>query len=203
MIAHFSANAFEAFVKHLSFREIQQKIIGHFMTLAGDEANRASQIVLAILRLVPTILLAALYLVALFVHSWWIGLAVVVFLGSMGIGMIGAFRRSHDLGARQQAESRTLNTFFVDALSGLRTVRGFNAESYAASRYRQMIQQYARTCFSVDSVNILGRALPALLLLAAGITLAWVWLDEGTLRTHLAFVMAATVIVLRFYPLVG
>lgn len=203
MIAHFSANAFETFVKHLSFKDIQAKSIGHFITLAGDEANRASQIVSAIVRLTPTILLALLYFGALVAHSRWIGLVVFLFLALTAVSMIGAFRRSHDLGARQQAESRVLNTFFVDALSGLRTVKGFNAEDYAASRYRQMIRQYARTCFEVDAVNVLARTLPALFVLAAGIIAIVFWLDERILAERLAFAMAAAIIILRFLPLVG
>jgi ABC-type multidrug transport system fused ATPase/permease subunit len=203
MIAHFSASAFEAFVKHLSFREIQEKTIGHFITLAGDEANRASQIVFALTRLIPTILLVLLYFGALVFHSLWVGLAVLAFLLLAAVGLIGAFRLSHDLGARQQAESRALNTFFMDALGGLRTVRGFNAEEYAASRYRDMIRQYARTCFGVDAVNILGRTLPALILLLAGLLAIAFWFDERELAAHLSFAMAATIIVLRFLPLVG
>jgi ABC-type multidrug transport system fused ATPase/permease subunit len=203
MIAYFSANSFEAFVKHLSFSEIQKKTIGHFITLAGDEANRASQIVLATVRLIPTTLLALLYLLTLFAHSLWIGGTVTAILILVGLGIGGAFRRSRDLGARQQTESRALNTFFVDALSGLRTVRGFNAESYAASRYREMIQQYARTCFAVDSVNILGRALPALVLLTVAALGALAWLEADALSANLAFAMAAVVMVLRFFPLVG
>jgi ABC-type bacteriocin/lantibiotic exporter with double-glycine peptidase domain len=203
MIAHFSASAFEAFVKHLSFKDIQEKTIGHFMTLAGDEANRASQTVLASLRLVPTLLLAALYLGALFVHSLWVGAGVVAFLVCMGIGMVGAFRTSHQLGRRQQDESRSLNTFFVDALSGLRTVRGFNAEDYAASRYRQMIDRYVRTCFAVDLVSILGRILPALLLLVVALLGAAFFVDQETVTRNIGFAMAATAIILRFLPLVG
>jgi ABC-type multidrug transport system fused ATPase/permease subunit len=203
LIAHFSANAFEAFIRHLTFSDIQSRSIGHFITLAGDEANRASQIVIAAIRLVPTLLLALLYFVALFVQALWVGFAVLAFLIVMGLGMVGAFRRTHDLGVRQQAESRVLNSFFVDAMNGLRTVRAFGAEAYAGARYRDMINQYAYTCFSVDAVNILGRALPAIcLVLAAGVSVV-VWMDETILASRLAFAMAATVIVLRFLPLVG
>ena len=203
MIAHFSANAFETCVRDLSFRDIQDKSIGHFITLAGDEANRASQIVTALVKLFPIVLLALLYLGALLIQSKWVGMAVIFFLTLTLIGMTGAFRRSHDLGARQQEESRALNTFFIDALNGLRTVRAFNAEDYAASRYREMIKQYARTCFSVDAVNILGRAVPALLLLIGVIVATVFWMNETALSENLAFAMAAAILILRFLPLVG
>jgi ABC-type multidrug transport system fused ATPase/permease subunit len=203
LIAHFSANAFDSFVNRLSFREIQEHKIGHFITLAGDEANRASQIVAALARLLPTVLLALLYLVSLFIYSTGLGLALIGFMLVSGIALLGAFRRSHRLGSRQQSESRELNTFFIDALGGLRTVRGFNAEAYAVSRYRDMIGQYARTCFSVDAVNILGRALPAVLLLLIIVVAIALWLDQDFLNEHLAFGMAATILVLRFLPLVG
>jgi ABC-type bacteriocin/lantibiotic exporter with double-glycine peptidase domain len=203
MIAYFSANAFAAFVEHLEFRDIQEKSIGHFIAVAGEEANRASQIVLSVLRLIPTTLLALLYFGALAMHSLPVGILVFIFLGSTGVAMIGALRRSHRLGIRQQDESRALNTFFIDSLNGLRTVRGFNSERYVASRYRQMIDKYAKTCFAVDAVNILGRALPVLILLVAGLCASMLWLHEETIARHLAFVMATAIIVLRFFPLVG
>lgn len=202
-IAYFPANAFETCVRALSFRDIQDKSIGHFITLAGDEANRASQIVSALVKLFPILLLALLYLGALLIQSKWIGMAVIFFLALTLLGMAGAFRRSHDLGVRQQEESRALNTFFIDALNGLRTVRAFNAEDYAASRYREMIRRYARTCFSVDAVNILGRTVPALLLLIGVITATVFLMNERALSENLAFAMAAAILILRFLPLVG
>ena len=61
LIAHFSGSAFDSFVKQLSFQQIQEHKIGHFITLAGDEANRASQIVAGLARLFPTILLRILF----------------------------------------------------------------------------------------------------------------------------------------------
>lgn len=203
LIAHFCALAFETFVKHLSFKEIHEYSIGHYITLAGDEANRASQIVTAILKLASTGLLAALYLAALAYHSIWVGFAVLIFLGTSGAGLLGAFQRSHELGVRQQEESRTLGTFFIDSLSSLRTVRAFNAENYVASRWAEMLRRYARTCFSVDAINILARVLPAALLVVVGMLLMGYWITLDTLSRYLAFGFAATIMLLRLLPLVG
>ena len=45
--------------RDLSFTEIHKHQIGHFVTLAGDEASRGSQIVVSIMRLLPIVFLFA------------------------------------------------------------------------------------------------------------------------------------------------
>jgi ABC-type multidrug transport system fused ATPase/permease subunit len=182
---------------------VQKETIGHYITLAGDEANRASQIVASFTRLVPIGALVCLYGAALFVHSAQLGTAILLFFLVTLLSLWGGFRKSLELGRRQQQESRTLNTHFIESLSGLRTVRGYNGEDFVSDKYDRMISGYAWTSFAVDLVNLLGRMIPAallVLLLLAGILL---FLDERTFSQHVAFAFVSAAMVMRLLPVVG
>jgi ABC-type multidrug transport system fused ATPase/permease subunit len=201
LIAHFSSRALESFVHHLSFKDVQKEQAGHFLTLAGDEANRGANIVTALMKLVPYVLLFALYITALFYSSWRIGLGLLAFM-LLALALLGgAFKRTHSLGQRQQDESRRLNTHFIDSLSGLRTVRGFTAEAFVSNRYREMIGGYARTCFLIDALNAVASNLPTVLLMFSLLLGALFLVDNAWLAANMAVLLAGTVVVLRLLPL--
>jgi ABC-type multidrug transport system fused ATPase/permease subunit len=200
LISHFSARALEAYTRHLSFAEVQSQSVGHFMAVAGEEANRAANIIASILKLAPLFVLFTLYGVMLFVQAWQIGVALIVFSLVVMLSLMGIFRRSHAIGERQQRESRALNTHFIETLSGLRTVRSLTGESFVTARYDQMMKQYARTGFAIDSLNQVASMLPtvflALVLLVAGLSAG-----NDYLTVILPVIMVGAMMVLRLLPL--
>lgn len=203
LIARFSSGAFGAFIQGLTLEETHRNSIGYYIGLAGDEANRASEVVTALIRLVPTVVLGSLYFAAIIYVSTKAALGVIAFLLVSLIVLRGAFAKSHALAARQQAESRALNSHFLDSLNSLRTVRGFTAEGFVVSRYAQMLRSYARTCFLADFVNMLARTAPAIALLM--LAEAWaIWgVDASHLTAQLPFVVVIVVLLMRFFPVVG
>ncbi len=203
MIAHFSSEAFTAFVNSLAFEEIQQRSVGYFINLAGDEANRASQVITALLRLIPVAMLGLLYFSALAYQSWWVAMGVLAFL-ALSLAALGqTFRTVHELGACQQQESRDLNSHFLDSLNSLRTVRGYTAEDFVSQEYQRMIYGYARTCFRIDALSLLSSFVPALILvLVSGAAILWL-IDVSTLAAYVSVIMVAVVLLLRFFPVAG
>lgn len=203
LIAHFSSSALQSFTQHLDFSRIQRESIGHFMTLAGDEANRASLIVISAIKLIPMSVLFLLYAGSLFAQFWQLGIGMAIFFTVTAISLKGAFRLSHTLGNRQQQESRMLHTYFIEALNGLRTVRSFNAEDFVSSRYGRLYSDYARTGFHIDFINLASRLLPAIALMAALIVLVMVSADEAWLAAQLPVLLVGTMMVLRLMPVAG
>lgn len=203
LIAHFSSRAFKAFVEGLSFRDVQKNTIGYYISLAGDEANRASQIVMSVSRLVPVIALAGLYWLAITVKSPWTGGGVSLFIIVAGLALIGSFRRSHQLGTEQQMQSRILNTHFVECLNSLRTVRAYNAEGFVATRYADMIGTYAWTCFKVDALKDLARTGPSLVLVGGAALATAFLIGGGSLTDRYADFVVLAILLLRFFPLLG
>jgi ABC-type bacteriocin/lantibiotic exporter with double-glycine peptidase domain len=201
LIAHFSARALESFIHHLEFEQVQKESVGHFMTLAGDEANRAAQIVTALMKLVPIIALFLLYIAVLLAQSRLLvaGLALLGLI--IGMALFGTFRKTHALGRRQQNESRSLNTHFIESLNGLRTVRSLNGEQFVSHRYDKMIREYARTCFTIDWLNLVSSTLPTALPAAALFLATWQLAGVVWLTTQLPAIMVGAVMILRLLPL--
>lgn len=201
LIAHFSARTLEALVHHLTFEQVQKESVGHFVTLAGDEANRAAQIIAALMRLVPLATLFLLYLITIVYQSWKFGAGLFVFMLFTVACLWGAFRKSHALGNQQQKESRALNTHFIESLSGLRTVRSLTGERFVSNRYDMMIRAYARTCFHIDVINQISSALPTTLLVTVlGIALSQ-FASPDWLTAALPAIMVGAMMVLRLLPL--
>jgi ABC-type multidrug transport system fused ATPase/permease subunit len=201
LIAHFSSRALDAFVHHLSFAQVQKESIGHFITLGGDEANRAAQIVMAVMRLVPLIALFVFYGITIFYQSWVFGLGLLAVLAVSVVLLPEAFRKSHALGKRQQDQSRALNTHFIESLNGLRTVRSFTGERYVSRRYEEMIAAYAWTCFSIDALNLLAALVPSLVLTTALLVATVGLASESWLTQNLPTIFVGAMMVFRLLPL--
>lgn len=203
LIAHFSSQAFSSFIRTLTFTEVNERSIGYFINLAGDEANRTSQIVISLTRLVPIATLSGLYFLGIAYKSPSVGLAVVLFIVIAGLSLVGALRLSHRLGTVQRGESHALNSHFMDSFNSLRSVRAFTAEDFVVSRYRTMIAGYVRTCFRVDLVNNLARFIPMLALLAIGVVGAVAYASSQAIATSLPFLIVILILLMRFFPVLG
>jgi ABC-type bacteriocin/lantibiotic exporter with double-glycine peptidase domain len=203
LIAEFASRAFETFVRTLSFSEINERSIGYFTGLAGDEAYRAGQIVISIARFVPAAVLTIIYFCALVYQSFAVAASIVVFLAIAGLSLMSATRRTHRLGGLMTDQARTLNSHFLDSLNSLRSVRALNAEAFVAARYTQLLREYARSGVKVDFTNLLARYGPVLLLLVAG--LAWAVLSARASRmgSDLPFLIVVLLLLMRFFPVLG
>jgi len=165
LIAHFSSRAFTTFIRTLTFEEVSQRSIGYFISLAGDEAYRASNIIVALSQLFPAAALVLIYFSAIAYQSLPVAVGVTLFLGLTGLSLIGSFRRSHRLGGEMTEQARALGSHFLDSLNSLRSVRAFTAEEFVASRYSERLKRYAQTAFAVDFTNLFARYAPVLILL--------------------------------------
>ena len=201
LLAQLATRAFGGVVHAVPLAETERRSIGYFMSLAGDEAFRASLIVMAIVQVVATATLAGLYLVAIAWQAPRIATGVVAFLAVTAVVMTGTFRRSRELGNVQIEQSRKASSVFLDALNNLRTVRALRAEGFVTKAYAEGMDRYVRTLFRIDFLNLLSRILPALLLVGiAAIVLA---ASEAVAGFEAPRVLTLVVLLLRFFPLVG
>jgi ABC-type multidrug transport system fused ATPase/permease subunit len=196
----FSTRALEAFVNHLSFEDMQKGTIGHFVAIAGDEAVRASQIVGSVVKLVPLAFLFSLYAAMIAHQSINSFFGIVCFVTITAVLLMGAFRKSQELGWRSQIESREAGTHFIDTLNSLRTVRSLNAEKYVTGRYEHMMHQYMRTLFYVDTINSASGQVPTLLLSTGMVAAIWI-ITPATLIAILPGIVIGVMMVLRLLPL--
>ncbi|MGI0134337.1 MAG: ATP-binding cassette domain-containing protein [Candidatus Micrarchaeaceae archaeon] len=200
--AQLGAGAFDRIVHGLSIREINEKSIGFYVGLAGDESFRASTLIISLSQFVSTAALAALYFVAIAVASRTVAGLLIVFLVCCSLALIWVLKLSHRLGAEQTYESRKAQSVFLDALNNLKTVRAFSAEKYVADMYRTIIFFYTRILFWIDEVALLARLVPILLLIA--LFSIWMVSSEKTINgASIALLVTMIVYLMRFFPTIG
>jgi len=203
MLLQLTTRAFSALIRHVPVRAIEQKSIGYFITLAGDEASRASTLIVSVTQFVTTSLLSTLYFLAVVSYSRPIALAVVIFLAVTFAALFESFRISHRLGIRQIEQSQTAGSLFLDSLNGLRSVRSFSAEDYVTKSYFQQIRSYVRTLALIEVISLVARLGPALLLVIA-VAVISVWPSMmSRLELDLPFVVTIIILLMRFFPIVG
>jgi ABC-type bacteriocin/lantibiotic exporter with double-glycine peptidase domain len=203
LLLQLTSRAFSALIFDVPVKIIEEKSIGYFITLAGDEASRASNLIVVITQFLTTTLLAALYFLAIFSYSKAIAVAVLVFLAVTFFALFESFRVSHRLGIRQVEQSQAASSLFLDSLNGLRSVRSFSAEKYVTKSYFDQIRAYVRTLAIIDGVALFARLGPALfLLLSVALLSSW-----PTARDHLSlelpFLVTMIILLMRFFPIVG
>jgi ABC-type bacteriocin/lantibiotic exporter with double-glycine peptidase domain len=201
--AQISSTALAKILEQLPLRAIEERSVGYYITLAGDESFRASNLVIAVNTFAGTALLAALYFAAVAYYSPATGIAVVAFLLVSAVLMRGTFRESHRLGHQQVQQSQSAGSVFLDALNGLRTVRAMTAQRYVAERYRDEIFRYARTLFLVDFLSLVSRVAPALLLVGAAAAFVLASDLSPAAGFDAAFALALLVFLMRLFPVVG
>jgi ABC-type multidrug transport system fused ATPase/permease subunit len=201
--ADLSSEAFTTVVRQFSLRDIEEKSIGHFISLAGDETARAGTILVLMNQLLSAGFLAGLYFAALFYFSAWVGWGVTLFLAVSFLGLLKSFQSSQQLGHKLTELRRLAYSVFLDSMNGLRSVRAFAAERYVSDQYERVIRAYTSTAARIEIASHLARTVPALLLVL-GLGLATVLFSSvDPALLDLAFLITVLVLLLRFFPSAG
>lgn len=203
LLGRLSSDALKTVLCNFSLTEIESKSIGHFNSLAGDEANRSSQILQNLLTLAGTITLSLFYAVAIFMFSPTTFFGLMIFFGVCMLFLFGVFKKSYRLGQKHIEESKKTNSIFIDAMSNIRMIKSFRSEDYVSGQYYRTLGQYMKTLFRVDFLNILSKLLPVLILLV--FTGIYFITQKEAIRegVNLAFVITVIFYLLRFFPAVG
>ncbi|MCX7308783.1 MAG: ABC transporter ATP-binding protein [Afipia sp.] len=203
MMLHLTSQAFTALIFDVPVKVLEEKSIGYFISLAGDEASRASNLIVIITQFLATGLLAVLYFAAIISYSPLVALAVLIFLTLTFLALFESFRISHRFGARQVEQSQAAGSLFLDALNGLRSVRSFSAEEYVTRSYYNQMRAYVRTLAIIDAVSLFARLGPALfLLLVCAVLSSWP-AARASFSLDLPFLVTMVILLMRFFPIVG
>ena len=203
--AYLSSTAFSNIINFIPLGEIRKKSIGHYMSLAGDEAFRVSEILVSVNKFITIVLLGGLYFLAIAYLSVTFSLYLIFFLVISGFLMVGAFKASAKLGLLKFDQAKKASSIFIDGLNGLASVRSFSAEKYITNAYANNISQYTMTLFKIDYVNILIKFIPvaiALLILSAFLLTPYANFID-TSKLNFPIFITLTLFVMRFLPVVA
>ncbi|MEJ0037603.1 MAG: ABC transporter ATP-binding protein [Gammaproteobacteria bacterium] len=201
--AYLSDKVFRRVVMDEPLATIYRKTIGHYVSLAGDETHKAGNIIFYFGQLLAAVLSAVAGLLLLLSFS---GRAFLLTLGFVAVcalllsrGMAAILRISSE----SLDLSRALNTNFIEAMNGLRSVRSLSAEKFVVEGYRDQISRYVRGLFRMDALNYAYKAAPALLLVLVGM----VWLRPDTQASGdtstTVFFFAITTMLIRILTSLG
>ena len=202
VMAQLCSGAFSQIMNKLSISDVNQKSVGFYISLAGDESSRASNLILALTQFVSIAALAGFYFAAMAVYSPEAATFVALFMVSAALVMVRIVKTSHRLGVRQTEESRRASTLFLDSLNNIKAVRAFSAERYVVGMHRVLMFGYSKILFWVDEVALLTKLVPVLLLFL--FFSIWLAISQQKIESvGVAFIVTMIVYLMRFFPVVG
>lgn len=202
VLAQLGSAAFSRITRTLSLSEISEKSMGFYISLAGEEAFRASVVVISLTQLVSVVALTVLYFGAIAFYSPSTAGVLTVFLGISSLVLFRVITSLHRMGARQVAHSRRANSVFLDTMNNLKAVRAFSAEAYVSSLYGSLVFAYTKIWFWIDELSLLSKLIPVLLLLL--VTGLWLGFSTASIASvGLPFVVTMIVFLMRFFPALG
>lgn len=203
LLLQMTTRAFSALMWKVPVKVIEQKSIGYFITLAGDEASRATTVIVSLAQFVTAITLGGLYFLAIVSYSRAVAIAVTLFMLVTFLSLFGSFRYSHRLGIKQVEQSQTAGSLFLDSLNGLRSVRSFGAERFVTDSYFEQIRNYVRTLALIDLVSLSARLLPALFLVMVVALMLAIPTSTNFFAVSLPTIATIAILLMRFFPIVG
>ncbi len=197
-----SAIAFDRIIRDFSLKEIEDKSIGYYITLTGDESARAGSVVENLGQWLSAAALAGVYFLAIAWYSPAACLMVSCLLCLSLLILLRAFRATDRLGARRTELQGEAGSILLDSLNGVRSVRAFSGEHYVSLAHRAAIHSYTRVLFTIDAINTMARSAPAACLLALFAVVMLIWAPaDGSV--DLAFAATLLFLLLRFFPVIG
>jgi ABC-type multidrug transport system fused ATPase/permease subunit len=202
VMAQLCSRAFDQIINKIAIHKINEKSMGFYISLAGDESFRASTLVISLTQFVSVAVLAVFYYAAIALFSpTTAGLILAFFLCSL-VALYKVAKISHRLGGRQIDESRKTGSVFLDSLNNIKAVRAFSAEQYVVSIHRSLMFGYTKTLFWVDEIAVLTRLVPVLLLMLV-FSIWFVFKGESIESIGISFIVTMIVYLMRFFPTVG
>jgi ABC-type bacteriocin/lantibiotic exporter with double-glycine peptidase domain len=169
ILAHLSGYTFSRVVTSEPLSEIYRRTVGHYISLAGDEANRVGQVFFHMAQTVSALIAALAGLIVLFIFSSFVFKLALLFIllsgAAIGFAMKYVFMWSNE----SALLSREANTTFIEAFNGIRSIRSMSGEAFVTERYRNFINRYGRVLFLLDVFNHGSRAVPGLILITLGL----------------------------------
>lgn len=202
VLAQLCSKAFEQVLDRLNIRELNEKSIGFYISLAGDESYRASNLVMSITQFASTAVLAVLYFFAIARFSPLTAVLILAFSLFTIIALYKVAKVSQRWGNQITELSRKANSIFLDSMNNIKAVRAFSAEKYVKNIQRKLIFGYAKTQFLIELVALLSKMLPILLLLL----ISGIWFASSSHAvggSNVAFIVTLIVYLMRFFPTVG
>lgn len=169
LMAQLSGGTFSRVVINEPLAEIYRRTVGHYTSLAGDEAVRVGQVFFHLAQTLSALVAATIGLIVLLIFSPLVFKLTLLFLLLSGLCIGLAMTKVFSWSNESALLSREANTTFIEAFNGIRSIRSMAGEWFVVQRYRKFIDRYGRVLFLLDVFNHGSRTLPGLILILLGL----------------------------------
>ncbi len=203
MPSHLMSLGLENVLTNTPISVIESRSSGYYISLSGEEVNRATSLIATVVRFASTMLMIGLYYVTLVFFSPATAIGILFFLIVSGLSSYGVFRKIHQWGYLNVESGRIKNSIFVDALNGVRAIRAFGGEKFVATKFREYLYPHKRRVYLIDFFNFFGKMFPLFLLIMTfgGYILISTKLNNTSF--DYAFAVTLLLILLRFFMSLG
>lgn len=202
LLAVMGSRLFSKVIAELPIAEVNEKGIGHFASLAGDEAFRASTMIINLSQFLNLGCITLMYYISIIFFSMKAFIFITVFLSVCFLLMMTVFKKIHSLGRQQTMLSREAGLVFIDSLNNIKSVRCYNSEKVVTNNYFKKLSEYTDVLFWVDFYQAFLKTIPILFLIAFTVVFLQISMVKNQ-ELDIAFVVALIAYLSRFFPSLG
>ncbi len=182
--------------------QIYRRSIGHYITLAGDDAFRAGALVNSSLQIIAGILSVLVAFILLFLFSPIIFAGTLSFLAVAALAVVICVRFMLNFNNSAIMVQRESSTTFLEALNSLRSIRSMSSEDFARKGYSEVTIRYTSLQMQVDGLKAGIKAIPGFIAVFAGVIALGPWFSDVVPFTP-EIIFAGTMIILRLFASLG
>jgi len=176
---------------------IEEKEIGYFIAMGGDETSRAAELLNAVLKIFNGLVLFTMYLIMIF----YVDSNLLMILGALFVLFFFMLKiilkKSSSYGGLSAIKSRECSSIFMDALNGLKTIKSFGIEDFMYSKYHEAMEGYQIINYKIYFLSLMNALFPLIILIV--LLNAYILIDFFTERTlsHI-YLISIFFILMRF-----
>ena len=192
--------------KHLIFSEsivkIGKKGAGHYITLIGDSATRASQFFIILMKIIDGIIavIPLTYLIFNLSSQILYGIFIYVFISIVFVLKI--YKKLSIYSNLELDENKKSSNVFVETVNSIRTVRTLESGGFLFDKYNQSLTDVLNYRVKIDDNKLLIRFIPAFLLILVSIFILFTDYGNGLADKPLEF-LTLVILVMRFFSSIG
>ena len=143
---------------------IEEKEIGFFISMAGDEASRSSEILNSFLRIVNSILVGILYFIMILYFDYNFIYILLAFFVINFFVIRKVIKKLIKLGNESVILGRLASSIFLDSLNSLRTVKSFGMNRFIHDKYYANMNSYQITNYRIFALSLFNKLFPLITL---------------------------------------
>jgi ABC-type bacteriocin/lantibiotic exporter with double-glycine peptidase domain len=139
---------------------IERKEVGYYISMAGDEASKCSEILNSFLRVLNSVIIGVLYFIMILYFDFnFLYVLLVFFIVNAGV-VNWVMKKIFRLGNESVVLGRSAASIFLDALNSLRTIKSFGMGIFIHENYSLYMEKYQMTNFRITALSLFNKLFP-------------------------------------------